>query len=67
MYQAFQADERAHVVGFFDFCQACKLIRFLRNQEWDDFARGYNGSGQVAQYGNWIESAFNAALRIVRA
>jgi hypothetical protein len=67
MYQAFQADERAHVLGFFDFCQACKLIRFLRNQEWDDFARGYNGSGQVAQYGNWIESAFNAALRIVRA
>jgi len=65
MYEAFQQDERAHVLGFFDFCQANKLVRFLRSQDWWNFAKGYNGAGQVEKYGSWIEAAFSAGEEIL--
>jgi hypothetical protein len=67
MYEAFQQDERAHVLGFFDFCRANKLVRFLKTQDWWDFARGYNGSGQVENYSRLIEVAFHAGADLLTA
>lgn len=67
MYDAFQADERAHVLGFFDFCQQTNapargnLLRYLRERRWADFARYYNGPGQVSTYGAWIQAAYDQA------
>jgi hypothetical protein len=70
MYDAFQADERAHVLGFFDFCRhkaapnRGDLLRYLREQRWPDFAHYYNGPGQVAAYGGRIEQAYNHARQL---
>ncbi|MBX7080022.1 MAG: N-acetylmuramidase domain-containing protein [Nannocystaceae bacterium] len=72
MYDAFQADERAHVLGFFDYCQYAtgylhrrrELIRDLRALRWEDFARGYNGSGQVAAYADKLSETYDAAASL---
>lgn len=67
MYEAFQSDERWHVLGFFDFCRTRPaprpgdLIAYLRGQQWDLFARYYNGPGQVVVYGGKIGSAYEEA------
>ncbi len=64
MSDAFQADERSHVLGFFDFCKQNNLIRFLQANDWTHFARRYNGPGQVARYGTALENAYNDALQL---
>jgi len=68
MYNAFQADERYHVLGFFDFCRnksapnAGDLILSLRERRWADFAHYYNGAGQIAVYSAKLQDAYNAAV-----
>lgn len=70
MYDAFQAGERAHVLGFFDFCRAKpapkpgNMLAYLRDHRWEDFARYYNGSGQVAVYGGRIGNAYEHARQL---
>jgi hypothetical protein len=70
MYDAFQADERYHVLGFFDFCRnkpaprPGDLILSLREKRWADFAHYYNGSGQIAIYSARIESFYRAAAQL---
>jgi N-acetylmuramoyl-L-alanine amidase len=64
MYDAFQAGERAHVLGFFDFAQG-PPINALRARNWSDFARHYNGSGKAAEYGTKIGDAVAAAEAVV--
>lgn len=72
MYDAFQADERFHVLGFFDYCQYAaghlsrrrELLRHLRARRWTDFARGYNGSGQADAYGDMLEGAYDRAASL---
>ena len=63
MYDAFQADERAHLLGFFDYCQRHgkrgSLISRLRAKDWTGFATGYNGPGQAERYGRWIGTAYD--------
>ncbi len=65
MYDALQADEYAQVLGFFDFCRFvlpnAKLAEHIRNHSWEDFARTYNGSGQVTTYATKFSSAFTEA------
>ncbi len=67
MYDAFQASERYHVLGFFDFCRQREaptrgdLLRYLREQNWAQFARYYNGPGQVEKYGGHIRNAHEHA------
>ena len=63
MYNAFQADERAHVLGFFDFCQP--MFSFLRDQAWVSFAAEYNGAGQAEEYGGLIKENFRKAERLI--
>ena len=69
MHNAFQRDERAHVLGFFDFCQssspASSLLEFLRKEEWISFAAGYNGSGQAQKYGGFIQENFENAQQLL--
>ena len=75
MYDAFQSDERAHVLGFFDFCNyryghgagRGQLLRDLAALRWEDFARGYNGAGQVGQYAAHLSTAYDEAARIAPA
>ncbi len=70
MFQAFQADERAHVLGFFDFCEGADkrgdLISKLRRKDWTGFACGYNGKGKADLYGDRIKDAFAAGKRILK-
>ena len=63
MYNAFQTDERTHVLGFFDFCQP--IIKFLREEAWVSFAASYNGSGQAEKYGGLIRDNFKTARRLL--
>jgi len=64
MWDAFQAGERAQVLGFFDFCEG-RLITALRNHDWTAFARGYNGGGQAQRYGTNIANAYAAAQAVL--
>jgi LAS superfamily LD-carboxypeptidase LdcB len=64
MFDAFQASERFHVLGFFDFCQRGGLLRFLRTRQWAGFARRYNGSGQVERYAVHLVRAYQEALQL---
>lgn len=69
MYDAFQADERWHVLGFYDYCQyhgghlarRRYLLDHLRARRWVDFARGFNGPGKAQLYGGNIRAAFEVA------
>jgi hypothetical protein len=73
MYTAFQKDERSHVLGFFDFCQfksgfgasKGKMIGYLKDEKFVDFASGYNGPGQADAYGDLIEKAATSAKDIL--
>jgi hypothetical protein len=70
MYDALQASERAHVLGFFDFCRnypapkAGDLFEYIRKHDWANLARYYNGSGQVPTYSAWFKDAYNEALNL---
>lgn len=66
MYDAFQASERSHVLGFFDYCAGAP-INALRARNWTEFARLYNGPGQAATYGTNIGNAVAAAEAVVPA
>ena len=67
MYEAFQTDEHAHVLGFFDFCaqkpapHVGGLLTDLKNQDWENFARFYNGNAQVPTYSKLLGNAFKGA------
>lgn len=73
MYAAFQKNERAHVLGFFDFCQfksgfgasKGKMMGYLKEDKFVDFASGYNGTGQAVAYGDLIEKAATSAKEIL--
>ncbi len=70
MYDAFQASERWHVIGFFDFCRTTKapaagqMIDHLRDRNWEKFAYYYNGKGQVAKYSRYLADAHQAAQAV---
>jgi hypothetical protein len=56
MFNAFQADERAHVLGLFDFIKAdAAMLQAIRTNNYVSFASGYNGSGQAQYYGGLID------------
>jgi hypothetical protein len=71
MYEAFQQSERAHVVGFFDFCRnkpapkVGELINCLRVKDWTNFAKNYNGPETAPIYGPRLENAYRAAAGLI--
>lgn len=73
MFDAFQASERWHVIGFFDFCRttrapaAGQMIDYLGARIWDRFAYYYNGNGQVAKYSSHLAEAYHAAQAALQA
>ncbi len=73
MYDAFQASERAHVLGFFDFCarqpapKPGDLIRHLAARKWSETARYYNGPGKAAAYARLLGDAYVQSVAILPA
>ena len=71
MYDSFQESERAHVLGFFDFCRAKPaprvgdLVRYIHTRDWANFARFYNGPGQVQEYARRVEQYCEAAAALL--
>ncbi|HAH11085.1 MAG TPA: hypothetical protein DCL54_16200 [Alphaproteobacteria bacterium] len=70
MYRAFQEDERWHVLGFLDFCAAKPapqpggLLTHMKNKDWEQVARYYNGPGQVDAYAKKFAQAYAAAVNL---
>jgi hypothetical protein len=73
MYEAFQKTETAHVLTFFDFCstkaapKAGDLLQHLRARDWTNFAKFYNGMGQVPVYSAKLKAAYEAATPLLKA
>jgi hypothetical protein len=61
MHDAFQADERAQVIGFFDFICRSRLQPAMRQHRWEDFARVYNGPANTVVYGGRLRAAHGQA------
>jgi hypothetical protein len=50
MVLAFQDSCVEQVAGFFGFVESNRLVRFIRNANWQEFTRRYNGPGNVGGY-----------------
>jgi len=67
MYDSFQESERAHVIGFFDFCRAKPaprvgdLIGYIHAGDWANFAKFYNGPDRIQEYARKLEGYRDAA------
>lgn len=64
LFDAMSSSERFEVCSFFDFCASNHVLDEIREEEWEEFARVYNGEGQAAAYGQKIESCFDAAKQL---
>jgi hypothetical protein len=56
LFDAFAADQRWQVLGFFDFCRMNGLIPEIRDRLWTEFGDRYNGDG--AAYGPLLKDAY---------
>ena len=68
MFDAFSADERFQLLGFFNFVKNDqRQINALRAQDFVAFARIYNGPGQPDYYGGLIKGVYDGfkALKTV--
>lgn len=66
MFAAFAISERWHVCGFFDFCQGHGLLEALRQGDWHQFAKIYNGPGQADVYAERINAAYQASSALLQ-
>jgi len=66
MFDAFAANERDQVVGFFNFVRSRgeKAAQMLQSSDFNGFARLYNGPGQAAAYGSLIRQTYEAYRRL---
>jgi hypothetical protein len=68
MYDAFSANERNQIIGFFDFVQGpsrdSRRVLALQAGDFTTFASMYNGPGQAARYGSLMEGLFNTYKRL---
>lgn len=66
MYDAFQANEGAHVLGFFDFCRHVnpRMLGYIQQKQWVKFAELYNGTGNEQTYGRLIQDAVGQAKQL---
>ncbi len=65
MFDSFSSDIAAHINGLFDFFSN-RMIGNLQQLEFENFAAGYNGSGQKQKYGHWIANHYHAFKKIQR-
>jgi hypothetical protein len=72
MFDAYQESERAHILGFFDYCQvrpgpkAGDLIKHMRANDWHLFARHYTESDRSPIDPERLSAAHTAAARLLR-
>jgi len=63
MFDAFSANERNQIIGFFDFVQGpspnSRRVLALQSQDFETFASMYNGPGQAAKYGSLIRNVYD--------
>ena len=59
MYENFNKDIRFHIFGLFDFLSP-RMIKYLRNKEFVNFAKYYNGAGQARRYGKFLQDYYEA-------
>lgn len=62
--QAMYQSERQHLRAIIRWMASNGLLKRLRAKNWYDFARGYNGSGQVAYYAKKLERAYEIRLSV---
>lgn len=71
MFDNFSADVRFQILGLFDFIRGrgtiSPMLQALQRGDFDRFASLYNGPGQAAKYGGWIEERFEMFRELVRA
>ena len=60
--QAFDADERWQVLGFFDFCQSNLLLSLIEKKQWQKFSDRYNGDG--ATHGSRMRGAYDLKAQL---
>jgi hypothetical protein len=66
MYECFQSSERNQLLSFFDFCaqkpspKVGDLPHYLKARDWNNFAKFYNGSGQVAAYAAKLKAGYES-------
>ena len=59
MFENFNKDIRYHIFGLFDFFSP-RMIKYLKNKEFVNFAKYYNGQGQARRYGKFIQDYYEA-------
>jgi SH3-like domain-containing protein len=59
MFNNFNKDIRYHVFALFDFFSP-RMIKSLRDKDFVDFAKYYNGQGQSVRYGKFIQDYYEA-------
>jgi hypothetical protein len=62
LFDAFGADIRWQVLGFFDFCNSKNLIGKIGNLDWNGFGDRYNGDGAI--YGPKLKAAYDQKLAL---
>ena len=69
MFDAFSADERVQLIGFFDFVRGKRAtsprMAALQSKDFYSFAAQYNGGGQVELYSGRIQSYYDAFHTLV--
>jgi hypothetical protein len=68
MFDAFGANERNQIIGFFDFVQGpsrdSRRVLALQQGDFTTFASMYNGPGQAARYGSLMQGLFDNFKRL---
>ncbi len=63
MLNNFEKNIRFHIFGLFDFFNP-KMIKHLQNNEFEGFAKYYNGRGQAKKYGKYIETHYKTFKKL---
>lgn len=50
--------EALHLQAFLGYCRATDIARWLATHDWRQFARGYNGPGNVDDYAQKLDEAY---------
>ncbi len=68
MFDNFSNDIRFHILGLFDFIRGAgntsRMLQALQTGNFEQFASRYNGPGQAAKYGDWIDARFETFNQI---
>jgi len=68
MFDNLSDDVRFHILGLFDFIRGSgnisPMLQALQAGNFEQFASRYNGPGQAAKYGDWIDAKFETFNQI---